>query len=180
MTLIAETLLSDPSEIGPLGQKHIDWLLAQGIDAIAIAHPLAIGAAKVLFDGTLYTPNALGEVALILPVIDHGLVDLVAWSPRSGAIGTRLGIGGCLGQGQIGRDGIGTHAGALAVHRDPLGWLRADRQGVVIADAERAAHLLSGLIVTAADVEHGRALDALCREHLNLPTIMIPEQRAAA
>ena len=145
----AAALLADPTAVGNLDNSSIQWLLRQGITIGAIARPWAVRAGRVMFNrhDHRYRPNPIGEFVLIFGVLadlsstmgDLNAADLVAWAPRSGRIGTRLGRAFALGEEQIGIDGLGTTGLPAPVHRTPLGWLRADRRGVVIADWETAA-----------------------------------------
>ncbi len=154
MTAAADLFL-DPDEATVADAKTITWLASKGIPVKALAEPWAVHVGKVLFvDQHLYVPNRLGNSCLIMAVIDDGIIDLAAWDPRSGRIGARLGQGGCLGQGQIGRDGFGTHGPALPVWRTPIGWLAAERRGVVIVDPPIAAHQLAGITIEAEDQHH--------------------------
>lgn len=149
------------SECRPLRTSELDWLHGRGVPPLAVAVPLCLGVAKVVFLGGRYRPSPLGAPALILPVIDHTVVDAVAWRPTTGRVATRLGAGGLLGQGEIGRDGLGTCAVPLPAYRSPLDWLRASRCGVVVVDAKLAAHLLAGVIVGAEDEKHSAEIAAL-------------------
>jgi hypothetical protein len=64
------------------------------------------------------------------------------------------------------------------VHRTPLGWLRAGREGVVVVEARRAAQLLRDFGPLAGEDEaHGRELRELFRRQE--PRIYVPERRLA-
>jgi hypothetical protein len=80
---------------------------------------------------------------------------------RDGTIGDPPGLAGLLGQrlAEEARDNI--TARPVRVWRTPLAWLRARGDGVVIADPELAAHLLSGLPIVPEDIEFGHALMGL-------------------
>jgi len=114
----------------------------------------------------------------ILAVIDQGIIDAVAWQPSTGQVATRLGVGAMLGEGQIGREGIGSVNLALPVWRTPLDWLRAGRCGVVVLDWNAAAFVLSGLILKAEDKAH--RLELTRRLTPVPPTIAISSRRQAA
>ena len=111
-------------------------------------------------------------------ITDLGATDLVAWSPNSGRIGTRLGNVFGLGAEQVGVDGCGTTGLPIPVHRDPLGWLQASRRGIVIADWDLAAFDLRGLILEAEDDTHRR--DLVRRLTPRPPTVVVAERRVAA
>jgi hypothetical protein len=168
----AEEIFADPAETQTPNNKILHWLIAQGATPLALASPFPIAMTRAVFDGSgRYSPNALGATAIVLPVIDSELIDAAAWSPVSGEIGTRLGIGACLGASQIGVDGLGTTGPALPIWRSPLGWLRAGRRGVVVVDAELAGPRLAGLTIEAEDSEHAHDLRKMLR--VPPPTIIV-------
>lgn len=152
----------------PPGREVVDWLQLRGVYGPAISTPVSIRMGHVSFDplGQTFQPDTLGAPALILPIIDEGrIVDVAAWHAGGGRMATRFGIGHSIGQGQIARDGLGTTGRALPIFRNPLGWLRENRCGLVIVDWKLAAHALSGLIIEAEDTDHENELS----EKLKLP-----------
>ncbi len=174
-------LAADPVELGALNAETIGWLLDQGISVSALATPWAIGAARVVIEPTRrYTPNPIGEFALILPCISGaGLVDLVCWTPRSNQLASRLGVAAVLGQREADDAHDDITARPLPVWRSPASWLRAGRNGIVVVDPVRAAHLLAGLVLLAEDHEHARELHRVLR--VPPPRIMnASQQRIAA
>ena len=154
----------------------------------AIGGPWAIRAGRVMFNrhDQRYRPNPVGDFALIFGVVadlsttmaDLNAADLIAWCPKSGRIGTRLGHSLALGEDQIGFDGLGTTGLPIPVHRTPLGWLRVDRRGLVIADWDMAAYDLRGLILEAEDDAHRR--DLARRLTPTPPRIVVPSHRRRA
>jgi hypothetical protein len=172
-------LEDDPAEAGPLDHVTLASLFAQGIDAPAIATPWCVSRAHVCFLpwANRYVPMCTGEPALIFGILDDGLIDLAAWWPAGGKIGTRLGIGACLGQGQIGRDGLGMADRPIPVFRNPLTWLRQNRRGLVVADWDAAAHLLSDVALRPEDERHGIELSRRLRVR---PPIIVSRVRLAA
>ena len=171
---------TDADEGAALNQKAIDWLWANGITIGTISMPWAVRSARVTFEPTgRYRPcPGLGEFAYILPVIDRGIIDLVAWSPKDERLATRLGHGGALGQGQLGIDGVGTTDRPLPIWRSPLDWLRAGRRGVVIADPVIAAYLFAGATLQAED--KARAAEVSDALRLTPPTVIFQTRRIAA
>lgn len=156
-------LLDDREEYGPPSAVSIQRLAAQGIALASIIRPWCPGVARVQFEPEtrLYRPLLLGGSAFIFAVVgEDGIVDLAAWEPRTGRMATRLGKAVALGEAQISRQGLGTTGLALPVWRSPIGWLRAGRQGIVIADPLMAAHRLSGLILAGEDAAHNAELQA--------------------
>ena len=172
----------DPAEAALPNAATIAWLTAKGISGRAIGLPWPVHTGKAIFPerGT-YVPNRLGEGVLIFAVIECGgeIIDLAAWAPRTSKIGTRLGIGGCLGQGQIGRDGMGTHGPALPVWRTPIGWLQHDRVGIVIVDPLPAAHALAGKVLQAEDDVHAAELGKVLQVPAPIILASVAERRAA-
>ena len=147
----------------PLGLLHnrfgdpsddaIRYLIRQGISRDAMCFPYAIRSALVEFppeDGFPLHPNDGFHFnedcpqALILRAEDYGItIDLIAWSARTGELAAWRGVGWCLGATeQIDSAASEIDGGALRVHRTPLEWLLADRDGIVIIDPETAAAVL--------------------------------------
>jgi hypothetical protein len=176
----AETLLMDPGEFSHPSGAAIAWLLDQGVPPSAIGTPLAVRAARVVFQPNgRYVPNILGSFAYVFGVIgDCALIDAAAWSPASGEIATRLGIGVALGEGQLGVNGIGTTGRPLPVWRDPVEWLRVGRCGIVIADPTVAAHVFAGANLIAEDHAHADEVSAALR--LPSPKVIYQTRRIAA
>jgi hypothetical protein len=168
-------------EAGSPSSGVIRWWMDQGVSIDALTKPLAVLAERVGFqpNGT-YVPNALGEFACILPAFDgDGLADVIAWAPKSGRIASRLGIVSILGEEQAGRASGASKS--LLVWRNPVGWLRAGRRGVVILDPEGAAVRLAGLSIMAEDEAHARHLRAILKvPPPRIGTMSIPISRAAA
>ncbi|MGF3025565.1 hypothetical protein ACQVP2_22405 [Methylobacterium aquaticum] len=106
------------------------------------------------------------------------VVDVVAWHPRSGRIASWLGRIGVLGEDSLWRP-LGCDE-PLLVHRDPVGWLRADWRGVVVVHETRARRqLLDAGALLAEDVDHGEELDAMLRR-VRLPRILVGQPAEAA
>jgi hypothetical protein len=75
-------------EAGSPANEVIRWWMDQGVSIDALTKPLAVLAARVVFqpNGT-YAPNGLGEFAHVFPAFDvDGLADVVAWAPKSGRL----------------------------------------------------------------------------------------------
>src|SRR5262249_46522092 len=126
--------------------------------------PCSIGFARVTIQVTgRYVPTCgTGDFAFIFACIGlEGVIDLAAWLPRTGQVATRLGIAGLIGEREAETAQYDLNARPVRVWRDPIGWLRAGRRGVVVANEFAAAHVLSGLNVFPEDYELGRALLAM-------------------
>ena len=149
-----------PPEAEPLEQTAFLWLLRQGASVEAVAAPWAVRMGRVAFqpNGTYVPAPGVGDFAFIFGILDIDIVDAVAFAPSTGRAATRLRIGSMLGQGQIGRDALGSTGRAIPVWRNPIAWLRAGRIGVVIVHPDRAAHHLAGLCLLAEDERHRRQL----------------------
>ena len=171
---------TDADEGAALNQEAFDWLLANGVTIGTIAMPWAVRSARVIFEPAgRYRPcPGLGEFAYIFAILDRGIVDLAASSPKDERLATRLGRGGALGQGQLSIDGVGTIDRPLLVWRSSLDWLRAGRRGVVIADAEVAGHMFAGAILQAEDKDHAAEVSDALR--LPPPTVIFHTRRIAA
>ncbi|MCJ8141645.1 hypothetical protein MKI84_01815 [Ancylobacter sp. A5.8] len=119
-----------------------------------------------------------GQPAFITLVRDEwecGL-DLVAWSagdPRK--IARRDGAAALLGEGALGNPATFAYRRPVRVFRDPLGWLRADRNGLVIVDSVGAAlRLADAPGIMAEDAEHARDLAAMLAPHVPAERIVAP------
>jgi hypothetical protein len=168
-------------EAGAPSSEVMRWWRDQGVSIDALIKPLAVLAERAVFqpNGT-YIPNALGEFVCVLPAFDgDGLADVVAWAPKSGRMASRLGIVSMLGEEQAARASGASEP--ILIWRNPIGWLRACRRGVVILDPERAAVLLAGLPVSAEDDADARHLRAILKVRPpRIGTMSIPISRDAA
>ena len=172
----AKAILGDPKEAQAPSQKQLEWLMHRGIAATSLSTPLAISVTRAVFDGRgRYYPSQLGRSVILFAVIDAGVVDVAAWDPKSSEIATRLGVGASLGQGQIGRDGLGTHGPALPVWRNPIGWLKAGRVGVVIIDRQLSVYRLAGHILWVGDEAHAAELRRFLQ--VDPPTVIVSPEK---
>jgi hypothetical protein len=122
---------------GQPSQRELEWLLRHGVTGDALVKPWPIGATTVLFDGHTFEPNASGLRAITIAVIDcDEIIDIAAWQPRSGRLGSWHGVAFCLNQDAVFNPGTYWNGGALRVHRSPLGWLKAGREGIVVLRPE--------------------------------------------
>ena len=156
--------LTTPAELWQEFREHrklthelADALFSEGIRAQAVAYPWPVQAARVRFnrDGS-FDRDPDGEWALTFMVTDHGqAIDIAACSAQ---FGTWLGRGFALGQEQI--HAAHSYAfGGLRVHRTPLGWLKAERKGIVILQPKLAyAYLAHVAHLEAEDDDHAAEL----------------------
>jgi hypothetical protein len=179
-TSSALLLANDKQEVGHLEERGLRWLLDRGVSPLAIGTPWAIGAARVLIqpDNT-YVPSSMGRYAYVLPCLTNvGMIDLVCWIPATGQIASRLGEAAMLGQRQVDEAADDITARPVPVWASPLSWLRGGRNGIVIVDAVRAGHLLSGLVLLAENGSHANDLRRQLR--VRPPRIMVPSQQGIA
>jgi hypothetical protein len=156
-------LFNDPEEARTPSLASINRLMDQGVSLSAINSPWPLHAARVQFDPDAgrYRPLLLGSPVFIVAVIaEEGVIDAVAWEPRSGRLASRLGVGAMLGEWALADPAAGRTGLPIRVWRSPLSWLRAGRQGVVIVDPIRAAHRLAGLTLAGEDEGHDATLAA--------------------
>jgi hypothetical protein len=67
------------------------------------------------------------------------LADIVSWCPKSGQIASWLGTAFCLGDtDQIWNPATYFGGNDLAIHADPLAWLKSNRQGLCIINPKLA------------------------------------------
>jgi hypothetical protein len=158
-----ETLAAVHRGWGLPSQDQVRWLLDQGLDADALCRPWLISATTVRFDGNTFTTDPDGERALTFRATDRGeVVDLIAWNPRSGKLASWYGTAFCLGDLDDILNPASFFAGsALRVHADPLAWLRAGRDGIVIVKPEFTYAYLRGVPrLSFADASFARQVRA--------------------
>jgi len=130
---------------------EVAWLLKQGATPESMVRPWCIRSAWVRLErGPRFALSAPGEAdsqrALIFRCDDRGEpVDLAAWQPRTGGLGLLTGAGFCIGDlDQCFNPATFFMGGALRIHRWPLAWLAAEREGIVVIDASKAHAILRG------------------------------------
>jgi hypothetical protein len=148
--------------------------IAAGVAQIDLAIPdMVLAAPVVFFEQSFAFPDELddpqeGTPAFVMICRDSygDAIDLAAWAPSMERLATWLGRAWAIDEFRLMRPRL-AESEALPVHKSPLEWLRARRDGIVIIDGERArwqiAYLGRSLIVE--DVSHGRTL----RQALTMP-----------
>lgn len=118
-----------------LRQAEIDWLLRCGVTVAAMVRPTAILAATggIGPDG-IFESSCDGSRWLAFEQED----DIVFWQPRSSTFATDSGRSFALGEELINNPGTYAFDCSLNIFADPLDWLRAGRDGIVILDWSRA------------------------------------------
>lgn len=112
-------------------QSELDWLLRAGVDIMTLAtpRPMQIAVGRLAHDG-LFEPDNSGDRWL---AFEEGYVDdIVFWQPRLRRLATWSGRAFALGEHLI--DSPATYAFDcnLNIFADPLDWLRAKRDGIVV------------------------------------------------
>jgi hypothetical protein len=139
-----------------------------GISALDLANPDMVLKAGIILEGggdTFIFEHATdtdeGRDAFILPAEGaSGIIDLVAFDPEIGLRATWLGQAFAINQASIWAPNLDRDP--LPVWRDPIGWLKAKRQGIVLLRPEQAYLYLDHLPgVIAEDVQHGEELERL-------------------
>lgn len=154
--------------------QQLGWLLTEGVRMSAVMKPpmllLARGARAP--DGC-FEDDPAGVDWLVFPEAE----DCIFWQPRSGELATWNGRAFALGEDLIGAAGTFAFGGYIRIFQDPLDWLRADRDGVVIADWSQAFDRLRDVPRLAV----AEALLDILKDHLqppHLPEIfVIPRQQ---
>jgi hypothetical protein len=186
----SRALASDDAErrygaLPELTWEAYSWFLAKGVSPAALIYPETLRRTRVsvhcddpFFDFVEDDGEDEEDAIIFLARDDEGFPsDLVAWTCGSRRLSTHWGAVSVLGADDIVAPRV-TPEGALVVHRTPLGWLRAGREGVVVVEARRAAQLLRDFGPLAGEDEaHGCELRELFRRQE--PRIYVPERRLA-
>jgi len=164
------------------------WLMKQGVPPQALIHPELPKYARVVFHENLPYFDFADDVgedgrdALVF-LARNDLAepcDMVAWTLSLKRLASWYGAAAILGADDILAPRM-ISPGVLMVHRTPVGWLKAGREGVVIIEPRRAALELRDLGPLAAEDEaHGHELRALFRKQE--PQFFVPnvERRTAS
>ena len=152
----------------PLWQSDLDHFAALGISGLGLANPdMVLKAGIILDDGgntfvfEHHRDTDGGRDAFILPVEGtSGIVDLIAFDPETGLLATWLGRAFAINEASIWAPNL--DGDPLQVWRDPIGWLKAKREGIVLLKPQQAYSYLDHLPgVIAEDVQHGEELERL-------------------
>jgi hypothetical protein len=174
---IAGTFQAQPS----LNTKDAEVLLDQGCSRQSLEHPTPlrtgycawIDAETFAFEQHLNVELEIERLILILVAdLEHCAVDIAAINPLTGRVGTWCHRAWAIGEGTTFLPRL-TERRVLTVWRNPVGWLRAGRSGVVLLQPRLAAAFLCDAGPLAAeDRDHGFEL----RRQLTRPAphILIP------
>ncbi len=167
-----------------LTQRDVDKFVASGVDPTVLVQGRTNSGVSIVRDRITTSPrrfefarysqtDLLDGPAYIAVAFDRYAepVDLVGW--RQGFIGSWLGQIGMLGEEQLDSPRFGE---PLLVHPDPLSWLQAGRDGVVVVDPIRAAPMLrdAGPIEVASFGERKILLELM---RIKLPDVMVRSDR---
>lgn len=119
--------MKDALEI--LHQTQIDWLVRQGVPprAIIIPDSLMLARGRRARDG-IFEPDDGGDFWLTWPQGD----DRIFWRPKTGEIATEWGRTFAIGEDVVDNPGTTALGSWLKIYADPLSWLRANRNGLVV------------------------------------------------
>jgi hypothetical protein len=127
-------------------EAEIGWLFDQGVSDTAMLESAPIRAANVEFYPSSRNFDFVkeGERALIFTE-DH---DLIAWQPKRNVLASWCAVAFALNENAIWNPASYFMGTALRVHCTPLDWLRAEREGICIAQPR----------LTYAFLRHARTL----------------------
>ena len=143
-------------------ELEAQWLLSQGVSNRAMLQPETIRAGSVRFlDGGAFEFAEDGDRALVFRVVEFGdEVDRVAWSRKQNKLATWRGVAFALGQEAIWNPATHFMDGVLEVHRTPLDWLMADREGICVVQPRLAYSQLGHVErLLCPDEAHARELE---------------------
>jgi hypothetical protein len=151
-------------------------MLDHGIRSEVLANP--VGSAKGRFDGNRFDIDPAGVSCLTFLAEDRGeATDIIAWSPDTGQIGSWFGTAFALGDlAQIWNPATYFGGDALAIHADPLAWLKY-RQGLCITNPKLAWSYLhtAPRIIAVDEAMAGQLAEWLKPPMLPTPKIFIRE-----
>jgi hypothetical protein len=112
-----------------LRQSHLDWLIDQGVRAMAIVSPVPVMLARGTRapDGR-FEPDDDGKVWFAF----RERTDTVFWRPRTGEIAVDTGRCFAMGGDVIDNPGVTALGAWLRIFASPLEWLQANRSGIYV------------------------------------------------
>ena len=145
---------------GAPNQAQLDWLIASGVTIEAMIRPEPLQATRGhrARDGR-FEADATGPCWLVFPEP----ADFVFWQPRTGEIATDAGRAFALGEAVVVDPWTYSFTGKLNVYADPLDWLRAGRDGIVIVDWGRTWSRLQDCPQIAVDRRLMNKFKKFCR-----------------
>lgn len=162
-------------------QAELDLMLGAGIDVLALTQPdpVMVAYGVVAADGRFDAhPCGWPWYAIEMLTVD----DIVMWLPDSMMVTNWSGRAFALGEEIIDRTGTYSFDCNLNIFADPLEWLRAKRDGIVILPSQWS--LAFDRLRNVPRIAIAELLLPLYRRHMKparLPELcVIPERRAAA
>lgn len=118
-------------------QADLDALFRSGVSVMTLIRPepMQIARGYKAHDG-LFEPHPSGDRWYAFPV--SAADDIVFWQMETGKNATWTGRAFALGEEIIGEASTYSFDCALNIFSDPLDWLRARRDGIVVLDWNRA------------------------------------------
>ncbi|MDW9488836.1 hypothetical protein GOA64_23370 [Sinorhizobium meliloti] len=111
--------------------QHVDWLLSKGVRTSAlIGPPMVLVAPGVRAPDGAFEDDPAGEDWLLFPEAE----DVVYWQLRSGKLARWNRRAFAIGEDSIHAAATYSFDACLNVFADPVQWLRAGRDGIVIVD----------------------------------------------
>lgn len=146
-----------------ISEFELKWLTKRGVSEDALWKPWPIGATRL--DGVSY---------LAFVAFDGNYpLDIVLWQPRTGELIAYSGRAVFLGDlDEVMSEATYLADGCLTIHADPLEWLKASREGVVIVNEKLAGAYLRDLPrVFCPDVETAKRVKKIVRP--DKPTVKV-------
>jgi hypothetical protein len=116
-------------------QVEIDWLLSQDVSTSAMVRPIAMMVAVGDLGRDGYFEAAETGSRWLAFEQEH---DLVLWQPRRRLLVSECRRAFALGEDIVDNPGTYSIGSNLNIFADPLDWLRARRDGIVVLDWTRA------------------------------------------
>ncbi len=170
-----------------LTRYEVEGLDSMGVPMSALMGPPPVKAGYVLFgqhsfEFEQHCPLGVEAMpALIFPILDRqgDAWDMVAWCGRTGQLASWLGRAWAIGEDTIYRPRLSDHGG-LPIWRDPLRYLQANREGIVIVRPRAALHyLVDAEPLLAEDALHGLELEKLLTRPRPRILVRVPQEIAA-
>jgi hypothetical protein len=112
-------------------QNDLDDLRRAGVDVLALIKPVPVmTAAGYVAHDNRFEPNRDSEVWFVFD--EPSVPDLIFWHRKTGRLATHDGRAFALGESIIGNPGTYAFGHGLNIFADPVEWLRARRDGIVI------------------------------------------------
>lgn len=158
-------------------QAEIDWLLSQDVATSAMVRPIAMMVAVGDLGEAGHFEAADGGSRWLAFEQER---DLVLWQPRRKLLVSEYRRAFALGEDIVDNPGTYAFDCNLNIFADPLDWLRANRDGIVVIDWTRAFDRLRDVPRIAI----AEALLPTYRRHMKpgrMPELLvIPERRRSA